>query len=96
MLYQVFSFGYDYASEGGLVNFFFLGGDMDRFLLVVLLPVACIFFGRSTRMKALVAVDTAALIVVLSIGNCYGHYFTLLISNFLLGTALLLKNPGLK
>lgn len=94
MIDAVFLFGFSYANEGGLINWFFLDINNLIFVPLVLLPIIVAFISsrKNRYIKWMILINAIFLTVILSMGNCYPHYFTLVIPHLALGFVLLLQD----
>ncbi|MBR3461490.1 MAG: hypothetical protein IKH20_02335 [Clostridiales bacterium] len=96
MFNQVFVFGVKYSSETGfavkLLNVFMT----YKFLLVLLLlPLAAsIIYREKWHMKCLSLFSGLLLLVAVTMGNAYTHYFMLFIPHVVLGVYIAYKNGG--
>ena len=96
MLDQVFIFGVTYSSEIGfaekLGNVF---STFKLFLLLLLLPIVVCMIYREKWYVKLLAISSALLILVaVTMGNAYLHYFTLLVPHVVTGICIAYKNGG--
>ena len=94
MLSQVFVFGVTYSSEISMgekfVNVF---TTFKLFLLLLTVPViACFIYREKWYMKMLSISSTLLLLLAVTMGNAYMHYFTLLIPHVVMGMAIAYKN----
>lgn len=94
MLDSVFSFGYTYAAEGKMFNLFFFNPEFIVYLFLALFPVFTVLLFKNCNrfLKLFVFVDFAASVMALSMGNCYPHYFTMLIPNLAVGASVVISN----
>lgn len=92
MLYQVFAFGYTYAAEGGLLNLFFFKILTAKYTVFFIFPlVTLIFTNWKERMPYFIVFQAAVMLVVLSMGNSYPHYFVLMTPYLVTGAALMIR-----
>ncbi len=96
MLSQVFVFGVTYSSEISMgekfVNVF---TTFKLFLLLLLVPViTCFIYREKWYMKMLAISSCLLLLLAVTMGNAYMHYFTLLIPHIVMGFAIAYKNSG--
>lgn len=96
MVEAVFLFGFTYAKEGGLINWFFKDPAKLIFVLPMLLPIVITFVTsyKNNAIKWLILLDTICLAVVVSMGNCYPHYFTLVIPHLAFGFVMVAHDIG--
>lgn len=87
MLNCVFLFGLTYANEDGMIHWFFLQIDKLIFVLPLLLPtvIASVSSYKNQAIRHLIWLDLIFLLLVLSTGRSYPHYFTLIIPHTALG-----------
>ncbi|MBR2820465.1 MAG: hypothetical protein IKD91_01175 [Clostridiales bacterium] len=96
MLNQVFVFGVTYSSETGFVQKFWnVFSTFRLFLVLLLLPlVISIIYREKWYMKCLSFFSGLLLLVAVTMGNAYTHYFMLFIPHVVLGAYIAYKNGG--
>ena len=94
MLRQVFSFGFTYASEGKMIDFFFFHDHFFIYLFLALFPILAMYIYKDSNrfLKIFVFAGFAASVIALSMGNAYEHYFTMLIPNLAVGINIVLSH----
>ena len=96
MLNQVFVFGVTYSSETGFVQKFWnVFSTFRLFLVLLLLPlVISIIYREKWYMKCLSFFSGLLLLIAVTMGNAYTHYFMLFIPHVVLGAYIAYKNGG--
>ncbi|MBR4915061.1 MAG: hypothetical protein IKZ42_07275 [Clostridiales bacterium] len=94
MLYQVFVFGFAYSAEVSFTHKFINVFTQFRYLtLFLILPVVICFIYREKWYIRLLSILSALMILLaVTMGNAYLHYFTLLVPHIILGLAVAFRN----
>lgn len=93
MLYCVFAFGVNYATEGGISSRIAVFSRMLGWELMLFSPIAILLVFRRRNLQEWLLAVSSFLIVsfVLTLGNTYLHYFTLVLPSMVYALYLLVK-----